>query len=124
MKFQILLSDRNSGREALIECPSNMVLEELSSKIKVEMQLPYTDYGNHRFLLWGKTYVINEHVMSEPEMIWEATGHYDENYRSSERIRLRQCFTVLGSSITYCQDSRYGYNDYKVRCTLIARTNS
>lgn len=120
MKYQILLSDRNSGREALIECPSNMVLEELSAIIKVQMQLPYTDYGWHRFLLKGKVYVINEHIMAEPETIWAATGHYDDNYRSSENIRLRNCFTVLGSSFVYCQD---GYPKHKVRCTLTARLN-
>lgn len=121
MKYQILLSDRNSGREALIECPSNMVLEELSAKIKVEMQLPYTDNGYHRFVLRGNTYVIDEHLTSEPEMRWEATDIYDDHYRSSERIRLSRCFTVLGSALTYLQDSHTGCNTYKVRCTLLAR---
>lgn len=121
MKYQILLFDRNSGREALIECPSNMLLEELSVKIKVELHLPYTDYGYHRFLFRGKIYVINEHLGSEPEMRWEATEYYDDYYRSSERIRLDRCFTVLGSAITYFQDTHERCNAYKVCCTLIAR---
>lgn len=121
MKYQILLSDRNTGREALIECPANMVLEELSALIKVNLQLPYTDYGYHRFLFKGNTYVIDEHVMSEPENIWEAGGLYDDNYQSSERVRLNRLFTVLGSAITYFQDTKVSFNAYKVRCTLIAR---
>lgn len=124
MKYQILLSDCKSGREALIECQSDIVLEELSTKIKVEMQLPYTDNGYHRFLLRGKTYVIEEHLISEPEMRWEATGFYDDFYRSSENIRLDQCFTVIGSAITYFQDEQDGcggHNTYKVRCVLVAR---
>lgn len=120
MKYQILLSDRKNGREALIECPANMVLEELSVKIKIELQLPYTDYGYHRFLFRGNTYIIDDHLWSEPEYLWEVTGHYDFHYKCSERIRLNRCFTVLGSAITYMQDGTW-YNEYKVRCTLVAR---
>ena len=121
MMYQILLSDRKSGREALIECQSDMFLEELSAKIKLELQLPYTDNGYHRFLLRGKIYVIDEHLMSEPEMRWEATGFYDYDYRSSEHIRLNKCFTVVGSTITYLQDDGAWNNVYKVRCVLMAR---
>lgn len=119
--YQILLSDRKSGREALIECQSDMFLEELSAKIKLELQLPYTDNGYHRFLLRGKIYVIDEHLISEPEMRWEATGFYDYDYRSSEHIRLNRCFTVVGSTITYLQDDGAWNNVYKVRCVLMAR---
>lgn len=122
MKYLILLHDCTSGREAQIECPANMVLEELSAKIKVELQLPYVDHGDHRFLCKGKTYVIDEHVESEPEMIWEVTRRDVKYYRSSERMRLNKCFTVLGSSVTY-QQKRMNilFDNYKVRCTLVAR---
>lgn len=120
MKYQILLSDRYNGREALIECPANMFLEELSAEIKVALQLPYYDKAWHRFLCRGHVYVIDERVLSEPESLWEAGLPYDEGYRSSERIRLNRIFTVLGSSITYLQDGRF-VNDYKVRCTLVRR---
>lgn len=126
MKYQILLSDRKSGREALVECRSDMVLEELSVKIKVEMQLPYTDNGYHRFLFRGRTYVIDEHLISEPEIRLESTERYDDCYRSSETIRLDRCFTVLGSAITYFQDDLCCggcHNAYQVRCTLVARVN-
>lgn len=121
MKYQILLSDRFTGREALIECPANMLLEELSAKIKVALQLPYSDKGWHRFLCRGWVYVIDERVINEPEGLWEAGLPYDEGYRSSERIRLNRIFTTLGSTVTYLQDGRFR-NDYKVRCTLVRRT--
>lgn len=49
MKYQILLEDRTSGSKACIECPDGMLLEELSVKIKVELNLPLCDYGWHRF---------------------------------------------------------------------------
>lgn len=118
MKYQILLEDRQTGREALIECPANMSLEELSVKIKVELQLPYCDYDYHRFCFKGKTYVPEDHLMSEAEIYWECTGHYYGGYRSSTRARLKTAFTVLGSAINYFQDSCI-HNRYKVRCTLL-----
>lgn len=64
MKYQILLEDRTNGRQALIECPANMPLEELSVKIKVELNLPLCDNGWHRFLYRGKVYVPDEHVIA------------------------------------------------------------
>lgn len=120
MKYQILLCDRETGREAQIECPASMFLEELSVKIKVAMQLPYSDGGYHRFLCRGHIYVMGEHVMSEPEMRWEAGLSYDDGYRSSDQLPLSRIFTVIGSSITYLQDGS-SVNKYKVRCTLIQR---
>jgi len=120
MKYQILLEDRRNGRTALIECPASMVLEELSVKIKLELRLPLCDRGWHRFLLQGRTYVPWDHILAEPEIIWECTERYPTGYRSSEKIRLKQAFTVLGSAITYFQDEHWS-NAYKVRCTLVER---
>lgn len=118
--YQILLEDRKHGREALIECSANMVLEELSVKIKLNLCLPYCDGGWHRFKSSGKTYVIQEHLQAEPEIFWEATGRYEYGYRCCEHVRLRQLFTVKGSAITYLQDER-SWNDHKVCCTLVGR---
>ena len=119
MKYQILLEDRKNGREALIECPANMPLEELSVKIKVELQLPYCDYNYHRFCYRGKTYVPAEHTMSEEEIYWECTGYYYGGFRSSLYTRLKNAFTVRGSAINYFQDDESCRNRYKVRCTLL-----
>lgn len=121
MKYQILLEDRTNGRQALIECPANIPLEELSVKIKVELNLPLCDNGWHRFLYRGKVYVPDEHVIAEPEIIWECTGKYYHCFRSSERVRLKHLYTVLGSAIVYRQDDKVFHNEHKVRCTLVGR---
>ena len=121
MMYQILLEDRTNGREALIECPANMLLEELSVRIKLELNLPLSDYGWHRFLYRGMVYVPDEHATAEPEIIWECTGKYHHCYRSSETVRLKHLYTVLGSAIVYRQDDRGFDNEHKVRCTLVGR---
>lgn len=120
MKYQILLEDRMKGRKALIECPANMPLEELSVKIKVELRLPLCDRGWHRFLFKGKTYVPLDHILAEPEIYWESTGRYIGGFRVSEKVRLKQLYTVLGSAIVYHQDDHI-MGEHKVRCTLVAR---
>ena len=121
MKYQILLEDRTNGRQALIECPANVPLEELSVKIKVELNLPLCDNDWHRFLYRGKVYVPDEHVIVEPEIIWESTGKYCYCFRSSERVRLKHLYTVLGSAIVYKQDDKVFHNEHIVRCTLVGR---
>ena len=121
MKYQILLEDRTNGRQALVECPANMPLEELSVKIKVELNLPLCDHDWHRFLYRGKVYVPDEHVIVEPEIIWESTGKYCYCFRSSERVRLKHLYTVLGSAIVYKQDDKVFHNEHIVRCTLVGR---
>lgn len=120
MKYQILLEDRMKGRKALIECPANMPLEELSVKIKVELRLPLCDRGWHRFLFKGKTYVPLDHILAEPELYWESTGRYIGGFRVSERVRLKHLYTALGSAIVYHQDDHI-IGEHKVRCTLVAR---
>ena len=120
MKYQILLEDRMKGRKALIECPANMPLEELSVKIKVELRLPLCDRGWHRFLFKGKTYVPSDHILAEPEIYWECTGRHIGGFRVSDRVRLKHIYTVLGSAITYLQDEHI-VNEHKVRCTLVGR---
>ena len=121
MKYQILLEDRTSGSKACIECPAGMLLEQLSVKIKVELNLPLCDYGWHRFLYRGKVYVPDEHVRIEPEIIWECTGKYPYYFRSSDKVRLKHLYTVLGSTIVYRQDGKVILNEHMVRCTLIGR---
>ena len=121
MKYQIFLEDRTKGRQILNESPANMPLEELSVKIKVELSLPLCDNGWHRFLYRGKVYVPDEHVSAEPEIVWECTGKYHHCFRSSERVRLKHLYTVLGSAIVYKQDDKVFHNEHIVRCTLVGR---
>lgn len=121
--YQILLEDRITGRTALIECPANMLLEELSVKIKVELNLPLCDREWHRFLYKGKCYVPFNHLCAEPEIIWESTERYPPRVYCSEKVRLKHLYTVLGSTITYIQDVSYGV-DRKVRCIMVGRGNS
>jgi len=133
MKYLIKLEDRMSGRKALIECPANMLLEELCVKIKLELHLPYTDWGYHCFQMHGKVYVPDglntvrgiwgagpDDTLPKREYI-QAVRDYptERDLRSSESYRLNQVYTVLDSGITYIQNSSNGW--FKVRCTLVAR---
>lgn len=144
MKYLIKLADWTSGREAFVECPANMPIEELSVKIKVALHLPYLDHEVHWFQMLGKVYVPNENVIillredpfdgwaiPEPQVLstliqYRANYPHDRDVRDSKRYTLKQVFTTKGSVITYHQDVEY-YNDYKYRdnpdvhCTLIDR---
>ena len=134
MKYLIKLEDRRNGHETLIECPANMLLEELCVKIKVELHLPYLDYGDHCFRGRGYYYVpddiddrsLEQLVGEEPnyfffsDIWWSHLRVPSKRFRrSTERVRLKYAFTVKGSSINYSQISP---NDWSlVRCTLIDR---
>lgn len=130
MRYLIKLEDRSNGREAFVECPADMVLEDLNYKIKVELHLPYTDHFYHVFQMHGKVYVPYESVARDLWHVDEwATGvDYIQQVRNyprerdicnSNNYRLNQVYTVLGSAITYIQQ---GGNQWdKVRCTLVAR---
>ena len=79
MKYLIKLEDRMNGHETLIECPANMLLEELCVKIKVELHLPYTDDGAHCFRARGYYYVpddIDDRALEE--LVGEALGEAGE----------------------------------------------
>ena len=122
MKYKIKIENLKTGEWSYITARANEKAEVLSPKIKIALDLPYTDYGRHRFLARGYTYVIEERVMWEPEILWE----YDLKpgpYRSSERISVERIFTTLGSSILYTQDGAWA-KEQKVRCTLIQRITS
>lgn len=119
MKYRLLLTNRRTGDETEIIVPARLPLEALSVKIKLEMHLPLTDWCCHRFLSRGVVYVPEEHTISEPEIIFES-GRFAGYYDCSDHIRLNRVFTVLGSAVTYCQDTDWA-NDYKVRCTLLER---
>ena len=132
MKYLIKLVDRESKREAMVECPARMILEDLNIKIKSELHLPCTDEYGHCFQMNGKVYVPHNSVITE---LW---GYYDDmwlpsdvdiqhrnNYprekdiRSSWRFRLNQVFTVKGSVIAFVQRNRSHW--YDISCTLIDR---
>lgn len=119
MKYRLLLTNMVDGRQGEIVVPDSLPLEDLSVKLKVEFQLPFCDYGWHRFLAQGTAYVISEHLMPEQEIRYEL-GLYVGRYRCSEWIRLSRVFTVLGSVVTYYQEEN-GCNKYKVRITLLER---
>lgn len=119
MKYRLLLTNRHTGDEAEVVVPARMPLEELVVKIKLELGLPLTDWACHRFLSRGVVYVPQEHLISEPEIIFE-NGLYAGYYDCSDKVRLNRVFTVLGSAITYFQDTDWA-NNYKVRCTLLER---
>lgn len=139
MRYLIKLEDRENGREALIECSENMLLQELIIKIKVELHLPYTDYGAHCFRARGYYYVpddidgraLEELVGEEPNYffywdIWRSHKRIPSRKfrRSTERVRLKYAFTVKGSSIDYSQMSPNAWSPKVwsfVRCTLIDR---
>lgn len=119
MKYKILLENLETGEAAHVEVPAHHPVESLSPKIKIALDLPYTDRARHRFVARGITYVIEERVEFEPDFLRE----YDLQpgpYRSSERTSIRRIFTSLGSSILYTQDRNWG--QYKVRCTFVQRT--
>ena len=118
MKYVILLENRENGDQAIVEAGARGRLESLSPKIKVALRLPYTDYAWHRFVLRGITYVPDEHLICEPDMLWE----YEINpgpYRSSEDISIERAFTSLGSAILYRQDD--SSTTHTVWCTLLKR---
>lgn len=119
MKYRLLLINIVSGEESEIIVPSHLPLEELSHKIKLELDLPLCDNGWHRFQSHGTAYVIDEHVHAETEWLWKIHG-YVGRYRSSETIQLKQVFTVLESVITYIQDVNSFY-EYKISITLKER---
>ncbi|MBR2155297.1 MAG: hypothetical protein IJ901_11915 [Bacteroidaceae bacterium] len=119
MKFRILLENRKNGEEAVIEMPANASLESISSKIKVAFRLPYADYAWHRYILRGATYVPEEHIIAEEEIVWES-GLRPGIYRCSDDIPLSRAFTTLGSAFLYMQDESF-WGDYQVRCTLLER---
>ena len=69
MKYRILLTNKANGDEAEVIVPSHTPLEDLSVKIKLEMHLPYSDGGWHRFLVGGAAYMPEMHCVAEPEML-------------------------------------------------------
>ena len=137
MKYLLKLEDRVTGREAFVECPANMSLEDLSVKIKLELQLPLEDHGDHCFLMQGKAYVPFGEYRHAQELYgwvcdyeflglpWQEVVQWIhlmpkmKDIRDSVTYRLKQVYTVLGSAICYDQAS-YHYGAH-VRCTLLER---
>ncbi len=118
MHYKILLRDMETHVTATLVANSSSRVESLSARIKVALQLPYTDYGCHRFIARGRAYVIDDRLVSEPEIRFECEL-YVGRYGSSEMTRLHHVFTTFGSAIMYEQDLPIGFR--RVRCTLIER---
>ena len=115
MLYKFLLENRVSGENAYVEAPAKWPLEALSAKIKVAMHLNYVDYGWHHFCLNGKRYVPSDNVGPETEIWFECCEHINQQFASSDGIRLKRAFNVLGSAVNYV----HGNN--KIRCTLVQR---
>lgn len=64
LKYLIKLESRSNGREAFVEYPASIIIEELIYKIKVELHLPYTDFGMHAFQMHRKVYVPSWQTVS------------------------------------------------------------
>lgn len=119
MNYLIKLENLKNGQEATIMSPARACVESLCPKIKMALRLPYVDHACHRFVARGITYVVSEHMISEPEIIWEN----DRNpgcYRCSEKMSIGHIFTTLGSSIKYYQDGNW-WCEHNIRCTLLKR---
>lgn len=119
MTYVIKLENLENGDEATIMAPARSCVETLCPKIKMALKLPYVDYACHRFVARGTTYVVEEHMISEQEIIWE-NDRNPGHYRCSERISIERIFTTLGSSIKYYQDGSW-MGMYNIRCTLLKR---
>jgi hypothetical protein len=121
MKYRLLLTNTADGDEREITVPAHLPVEDLSPKIKVEFQLPYCDYGWHRFISHGTTYIIKEHFIAEQEILFECDLDYGP-YEYSEETTLYDVFTVLGSSILYLQDRTISdATNHMIRITLMER---
>ena len=120
MKYRILLTNKANGDEAEVIVPSHTPLEDLSVNIKLEMHLPYSDGGWHRFLVGGAAYMPEMHCVAEPEMLEESGVKTVRSYRPSESVSLADVFTVLQSGVTYNQDEG-SFTTHKVSCTLLER---
>lgn len=122
MKYLIKLEDRLTGRTALVECSEKMVLEDLSVKIKVELQLPYTDYSGHCFLSHGLVYVPDD--IEWGDLVTLVAGPNSrlpksKFFRRCETNLLKYVFTVKGSVVEYKQAT--DYRTLRVRCTLVKK---
>ena len=120
MKYRIKLTNKANGDEAEVIVSSHTPLEDLSVNIKLEMHLPYSDGGWHRFLVGGATYMPEMHCVAEPEMLEESGVKTVRSYRPSESVSLADVFTVLQSGVTYIQDEG-SFTTHKVSCTLLER---
>ena len=123
MKYRIKLANKANGDEAEVIVPSHTPLEDLSVKIKLEMHLPYSDGGWHRFWVGGAAYMPEMHCVAEPEMLEESGVKTVRSYRPSESVSLADVFTVLQSAVTYTQDEG-SFTTHKVSCTLVERIES
>lgn len=139
MKYLIKLENRETGMVAFTECPANMLLEELSIKIKSELHLPCNDEEGHSFMMKGKVYVPNrwsihgvwgfpkDWFVTSPEAIQDTLNYpREQDIRNSRRYTLEQVFTSKGSVITYDQVNNIIRNGsypqgVSVRCTLVDR---
>ena len=119
MNYLIKVENLKNGDEAIIKASARACVETLSPKIKVALDLPYVDHACHRFVARGVTYVVEEHMISEPEIIWE-NDRNPGRYRCSDRISIERVFTTLGSCIKYYQDTGF-MGKYNIRCTFLQR---
>lgn len=119
MQYVIRIENLKNGDEATIVASARSSVETLCPKIKMALKLPYVDHACHRFVARGFTYVVEEHMISESEIIWE-NDQKPGPYRCSEKISIERIFTCLGSTIKYYQDDSW-WGRYNILCTLLKR---
>jgi len=118
MNYRIKLEVRGSDREAVIECPDNMILEDLNIEIKSALGLQCNGELAHWFQMNGEVY---EHCYIDLEELWGDFFLQDPQREllDSEEFRLNEVFTVKGSVLVYTQ--KHIGHGFTVRCTLIDR---
>ena len=116
--MKILLTDMDSLRTAEIVVSPRMMVEELSPLIKVNLMLPVTDHGWHRFLCRGRVLMSDGMICAYDDFMGECYESWNEpRYGDSDVIPVKRLFTTIGSGCIYEQD-----NDQRVcriRLTLL-----
>ena len=120
MQYRILLKNLDNKEEAETTISADKTLEELCIQIKLALSLPYADYAWHRFQAFGITYMPKDTSYADEEMRSES-GLSPLQYKDSEKVKLSQLFTILGSDILYTQERGGSGKPYRVRCILQER---
>lgn len=120
MQYRILLKKLDTQEAAEITISAEKPLEELSIQIKLALGLPYADNAWHRFQCFGITYMPRDTSYADEEMRGES-GLSPLQYKDSEKVKLSQLFTILGSDVLYTQAMGDSVKPCRVRCILQGR---
>ena len=122
MNYLIKLDVRGSDREAVIEGPYDMILDDLNIEIKSALGLQCNNELAHCFQINGDVYVpcYNDVLDLWGDEYWLDSAYPRvQDLLDPEEFRLNEVFTVKGSVLIYTQ-KHIGFR-VTVRCTLIDR---